>query len=174
MGSHASVAARADAQRALASLRRLVRYLRLAAGRAERSGVSAAQLFVLHQLAAAPASSLAELASRTLTDASSVSTVVARLVDKKLVTRRPSNGDRRRVELALTASGRALVTHTPALAQTRIVDAIVAMPAGARRGLVDSLERLLADIGADVLPARMLFEDEKPRRGARAGGRGAR
>jgi MarR family transcriptional regulator, lower aerobic nicotinate degradation pathway regulator len=160
MGSHASVAARVDAQRAFEALRRLVRFLRLAARAAEKSGVSAAQLFVLHQLAASPASSLAELAARTLTDASSVSTVVARLVAGKLVTRRASAGDRRRATLALTARGRALVARTPGLAQTRIVEAIVAMPPRDRRALTRALDRLVAAIGADQLPARMLFEDE--------------
>src|SRR2546423_5112313 len=108
MGSHASGARVDDAQHVFDSLRRLVRFLRLGAREAEEAtGVSSAQLFVLHQLAGAPAASLAELAERTLTDQSSVSTVVARLVAHGLVARRKGTGDRRRVELALTARGRA-------------------------------------------------------------------
>jgi len=58
------------------------------------------------------------------------------------------------------ARGRALVARTPGLAQTRIVDAIVAMPAAERRALTRALGRLVTAIGADQLPARMLFEDE--------------
>ena len=168
MGSQASGPARGDAVHVMESLRRLVRFLRVAARRAEQeAGVSAAQLFVLQQLAQAPARSLAELAARTLTDASSVSTVVSRLVEQGLVVRRRAADDRRRVELALTARGRTLVARSPELAQVRIVRAIRALPAGQRRALVASLGGLVAAIGADAGPARMLFEDEP--RGRRRG-----
>ena len=164
MGSHASARrapAHEDAQRVFDSLRRLVRFLRLGARRAEDStGASSAQLFVLHQLAVSPASSLAELAARTLTDASSVSTVAARLVERKLVERRRGT-DRRKSELALTAKGRALVARTPDLPQMRILAALVAAPPAQRRALERGLAGLLRSIGADELEPRMLFEDEK-------------
>ena len=77
-----------DATAVLGSLRRIVRFLRLADREAEAAcEVSAAQLFVLHTLAAEPAASVHALAARTLTDPSSVSTVVAR----GLVQRTPSS-----------------------------------------------------------------------------------
>lgn len=170
MGAHAfppGPRPRDDAQRVFEALRRLVRYLRLADRAGEdATGASAAQLFVLQQLAAAPASSLAELAARTLTDASSVSTVVARLVTRGLVARRPAAGDRRRAELALTAKGKALLARAPALAQPRIVAAIAEMSARERAALVKSLDGLVEAIGADELEPRMLFEEEatRPRR----------
>ena len=168
MGSQASSPARADAVRVMESLRRLVRFLRVTARRAEQdTGVSAAQLFVVQQLAQAPARSLAELAGRTLTDASSVSTVVSRLVEQGLVVRRRAADDRRRVELALTARGRALAARTPELAQARVVRAVRGLPAAERRALVASLGHLVASVGADAGPARMLFDDEP--RGRRRG-----
>ena len=152
-----------DSARILVSLRKLVRFLRIATRRAEqRTGASAAQLFVLSQLAAAPAASLAELAERTMTDPSSVSTVVSRLVAGGLVSRRRARGDGRRVELALTPKGRAAVRRAPELAQTRLVAAIRAMPAAQRRALARSLDRLIAGAGIDKVPPRMLFEDEPP------------
>lgn len=120
--------------------------------------LSAAQHYVLHSLAAAPASSVAELAGRTLTDQSSVSTVVAKLVAKKLVTRTPSTTDRRRAELRLTAAGTRVVNHSPILPQTRIIDTVAAMPAKPRAELVESLERLVAAIGADDLEPRMFLD----------------
>jgi len=74
-----------DAQLALDSLRRIVRVLREAARLAERRfGLSGAQLFVLHKLAGASPMSLNELARRTHTHQSSVSTVVTRLVEQRL------------------------------------------------------------------------------------------
>jgi len=152
-----------DARRALESLRRLVRFLRLAARQTERvHGLTAAQLFVLGCLARSPARSLAELAERTLTDQSSVSTVVARLVERGLIVRRRAAADARRTELALSIQGRATIERSPDLVQERILDAIARMPAARRRSLIDALEGLVRDIGADDLAPRMLFEDEVP------------
>jgi DNA-binding MarR family transcriptional regulator len=154
--------AREDATRVLDSLRRLVRFLRIATRRAEqRTGASAAQLFVLTQLAESNATSLVELAARTLTDPSSVSTVVARLVRAGLVERRRPAGDRRRVEVMLTARGRAQVSRSPELAQTLIVDELAALPPPRRRAIVTGLASLVDAIGADRVPPRMLFEDER-------------
>ena len=85
-------------------LRRIVRDLRLSARDAERgAGISGAQLFVLQTLSESSAQSLNDLADRTLTDQSSVSVVVKRLVERKLVARKPSEEDGRRVELSLTS-----------------------------------------------------------------------
>jgi DNA-binding MarR family transcriptional regulator len=147
------------------ALRRIVRLLRLADREAETAhGLSAAQLFVLHTLGSSPASSLAELAARTLTDQSSVSTVVARLVAAKLVVRKAAATDRRRAELRLTAAGARVVRGSPRVPQALIADAVRAMPTAARRGLVRSLDGLVEAIGARELAPHMLFEDEPRRR----------
>src|SRR6266404_5174776 len=87
MGPHAS----RDARTVLDAIRRVVRLLRQSAREAEkRTGLSAAQLFVLQQLrAAGGAVTPGELAERTLTHQSSVSVVVKRLVEARLVSRSP-------------------------------------------------------------------------------------
>jgi DNA-binding MarR family transcriptional regulator len=146
------------------SLRRIVRFLRIAERDAVSShDLSAAQLFVLHSLAASPAKSLAELAGRTLTDASSVSTVVAKLVAKKLVARVRSPDDARKFELRLAPAGERVVRATPTLVQTRITDGVAKLPANERDAIVHSLDVLVRAIGADTLEPRMLFEDEAPK-----------
>ena len=62
------------------ALRRIVRALRISARAVEaRLGINSAQVFVLHQLKKQDASSIDELAERTLTHQSSVSAVVGRL-----------------------------------------------------------------------------------------------
>src|SRR4051794_784000 len=144
MGAHES-----DAAEVMTSLRRLVRMIRLADRDANASHeLGSAQLFVLHSLAMAPASSLAELAQRTLSDQSSVSTVVAKLVAKKLVKRSTSAIDRRRAELGLTPAGQRLVAKVPQPLQARIIHAVATMPEKPRKELVRSLERLVESIGA--------------------------
>jgi MarR family transcriptional regulator, lower aerobic nicotinate degradation pathway regulator len=155
MGSQVS-----NAASVMVALRRIVRFLRLAEGDAAKHGLSAAQLFVLHSLASSPAGSLGELATRTLTDQSSVSTVVARLVKRKLVIRKAATADRRRIELRLTAAGEAAVRASPRIPQTIITAAVAALPAKRQRELVRSLDALVAGIGATGVEPRMLFEDE--------------
>src|SRR6478672_9755222 len=86
-----------DAARAMDSLRRVVHALRVATRASERAfGLSAAQLFVLRQLSVEPGQSLRDLAQRTRTTQSSISEVVARLVQRGFVTRESSKEDRRR------------------------------------------------------------------------------
>src|SRR5512141_414836 len=91
-----------DAARAMDALRRIVRALHSANARAEGSlRVTAAQLFVLRQIAETPGISMSGLAERTRSAQSSVSEVVARLVSEGLVHRRVSREDARRAELTL-------------------------------------------------------------------------
>ena len=77
-----------DSQRILDSIRRLVRMLRVSgpagAGGARRFRRAA---FRAHRARKTPSLSLNDLAARTLTDQSSVSVVVTRLVEAGLVTR---------------------------------------------------------------------------------------
>lgn len=148
----------------LIALRRIVRFLRLADREVEAAcDISAAQLFVLHMLVDEPAASVSELAQRTLTDQSSVSTVVARLVARGLVKRTPSRTDRRRAQLRITPAGARMVQRAPRVPQALMIAAIREMPPGRRAELARALEGLAAVIGANEVAPRMLFEDEPPR-----------
>src|SRR3954468_3435794 len=92
-----------DVARALNALRRMVRGLRSAAEAVERNArISAAQLFVLSELAQSPALSVKDLAELTMTTHSTVSEVVSQLLAKRLVTRSVDPGDARRSALRLT------------------------------------------------------------------------
>lgn len=145
----------------MVALRRIVRLLRLADREAESAhGLSAAQLFVLHSLWQEPARSLGELAARTMTDQSSVSTVVQKLVERRLVVRKQAKTDRRRSELRLTPGGERIVRTAPRVPQALVGDVIGRMSGRARTELVRSLEGFATAIGANEVAPRMLFEDE--------------
>src|SRR5207237_9443749 len=86
-----------DVFRAINALRRMVRGLRSAAETVERDlRISAAQLFVLSELAQVPDQSVKDLAGTTMTTHSTVSPVVGKLIDKRLVTRTADASDARR------------------------------------------------------------------------------
>jgi DNA-binding MarR family transcriptional regulator len=163
MGTHASSgrpsAARAEVRAGLDALRRIVQGVRLSSTHAERvTGLSGAQLFVLQQLAEAPAQSLNELAARTRTHQSSVSTVVTRLVEGRLVSRRRAAADGRRVSLQLSAAGRALLAGAPETAQSRLITALERMSPRRRAALVDGLATLVGALGMAAAPPAMFLE----------------
>src|SRR5262252_4644706 len=109
----ANVSAHSEDTRAvLDSLRRIVQALRESSRQAEvQVGLSGAQLFVLQKLAETPSLSLNDLAERTRTHQSSVSTVVSRLVGEGYIRRVRSLNDGRRLELTLSARGLRVATR---------------------------------------------------------------
>jgi MarR family transcriptional regulator, lower aerobic nicotinate degradation pathway regulator len=163
MGTHISDSRdeAGDAAAVMDSLRTLVRALRVSGCSVERAiGISGAQLFVLQQLAGAPARSVNELAERTRTHQSSVSAVVSRLVERGLAARSPAAGDARRMEIAITRAGRALLSGAPRSAQVRMVEALERMPPAQLRALEDALAALVREAGLQDLPASFFFEDD--------------
>lgn len=171
MGSHASRRTLPDdTTRVLDALRRIVRFLRMPAQSARASEVSAAQFFVLAQLKDAPAPSIRALAERTMSDPSSVSVVVAKLVQQGLVARTADDADARRAGLSLTPRGRKLLARAPELPQVRIIAALSAMPRGQRAAIARGLDQLVQAIGAGAIAPRMFFEDEPKARKARRHG----
>src|SRR5262245_41415833 len=137
MGSHTS---RNGTQEVLDAVRRIVQSLRESSRRAERHvGASGAQLFVLQKLAESPSLSVNELAARTHTHQSSVSTVVARLVESGLVRRAPSGRDGRSVTLSLSARGRRVAEQAPDVPQERLIKAIEQLTEARRRQLAAAL-----------------------------------
>src|SRR5678810_901153 len=132
----------------LGALRRLVRALRLADRAAEsRLGLSAAQLFVLERLSEGPVGSMAELAGRTLTDASSVSVVVHRLAQRGLVVCAVASDDARRT--------------APRSPQADLLVALEQLNGTERKELEQLLERVVRGMGIDeTAPTPMFFEGE--------------
>jgi len=159
MGANTSGPA-GDVQAVLDAIRRIVHALRESSRWAEKHvGLTGAQLFVMQKLAESPAASVNELATRTHTHQSSVSTVVTRLVDRGLVRRARSGIDGRSVELSLTARGQRLVGGGPDVAQDRLIRAIERLPAARRRLLAATLSELAGTMDAvDRVPA-MFFEE---------------
>ncbi|HTR79965.1 MAG TPA: MarR family transcriptional regulator [Gemmatimonadaceae bacterium] len=148
-------------QRAVDAFRRIVRGLRVAAAETQAdAGISAAQLFVLSQLQAAPAQSLSDLGTRTMTDRSSVATVVERLVERRLARSKPSAEDRRRTVIEITAAGRAVLRRAPRPPAARLVDGLASLGKRDLATLAHALEQLVVGMGLTAEPAVMLFADD--------------
>ncbi len=151
------------------AMRSVVRALRINTRAIElRTGISLAQLFVLQQLAERPVESLNELAARTATHQSSVSVVVRRLVDRGLVTRTAAPHDRRRVQIALTPQGRAMLADAPTTVQVQLIEGMAQMTDDHRRRLADLLEEWLRRSGVDLAAPPMIGEEDTDDRTATA------
>lgn len=152
---------RDDATRALAALRQLVQGLRTSAHAVERDlGLSGAQMFVLGEIAAEPGASIKRLSERTLTDPSSVSVVVARLVDAGFITRERDPNDGRKTILGLTSRGTKLLAKAPEAYQTRLIAALRSMSPTRLKHLNAALTELATTLDATAAP---LFFEEPPR-----------
>lgn len=155
-----------DVARALNALRRMVRGLRSAAEVVERDlRISAAQVFVLSELAQVPDQSVKDLAAVTMTTHSTVSQVVGQLISKGLVTRSADASDGRRAVLRLTRQGATLLKKSPRAIQEDLIDGFGALRPSERRGLAIGLEKWLEASGFGGVPSTMLFD--KPLLGKR-------
>lgn len=150
-----------DAEVALNELRRLVQGLRTSSHAVERSlGISGAQLFVLRELAAEPGVSIRRVSERTLTDPSSVSTVVSRLVERGLVTRRQHETDARASRLVVSRKGAALLARAPEPYQARVIAALRGLPPPRLREFRLALNEVVDALQLERSEAPLFFESE--------------
>ncbi|MFO0737833.1 MAG: MarR family winged helix-turn-helix transcriptional regulator [Labilithrix sp.] len=155
-----------DASLVVDALRCIVHELRVTAHRAEDEvGLSGAQLFVLRELAIEPGVSIRRLSQRTLTDPSSVSVVVARLVERGLVSRKSDPGDARRSVLAVSPKGRLLLARAPEPFQARLFSALQALPPARLREMRLGLAHVIEQAAvASEGTAPLFFEETRPKK----------
>ena len=153
-----------DSQAVLDSIRQIVHALETGSRAAQKDlGLSGAQLLVLQILAAGSQMSVNELAARSYTHQSSVSVVVSRLVQAKLVKRVPSTRDARGVELTVTSLGRRLLRKDFTTPQQRLFDSLGHLPPERLAQLRSLLQELVSLSGMDSEPPPMFFENTQAR-----------
>jgi DNA-binding MarR family transcriptional regulator len=149
----------ADAMDAMDALRRIVRRVHEAEQETEQAlGVTAAQLFVLREVAKVQPLTISALAHATATSQSSVSEVVNRLVARELLTRERSRTDRRRAEIRLSSSGRELLSRASETVQEQLIAGFQRLPDTTQRALSESLSRWLVEAGLSDIGPSMFFE----------------
>ena len=137
-----SLPGKSDKTRIVDSLRTIARELRSGGRHVEGAGVTSAQLDVLKALQSGPAYSINELAARTFTHQSSVSTVVGRLADDGLVSRNSSKADARRTSISLTSAGRAMLKRSSDSSEQRLLSAMKGLTRQELSDVAGCLEKL--------------------------------
>lgn len=153
-----------DSRGVMNAIRRIIHALQVGSHASQKSiGISGAQLFLLQILAPGDVMSINELASRSCTHQSSVSVVVSRLVEAKLVKRAASTEDGRRLDLCVTAAGRRLLKSRVVTPQERIIAALARLEPPRLFELRLLLEQVIAECGFDSGPIPMFFEGKAQR-----------
>ena len=144
------------------SLRKMVQALRHSSTQCEEfSGLTGAQFFVLKQIELGNDLSMNELATLTYTHQSSVSEVVSKLEASKLVVRRKSQADGRRVEICITKKGVEKLSSGFMTTQENIMQAIKSLAPDKLSQLASLLDELLHTAGLSDQNATFFFENNE-------------
>lgn len=148
-------------QECMQSLRRIVKALEdYSLGVEKRFDLTGPQLWALWALGQSGPCSLKDLAEQMKLDASTVVGVVDRLVVKGLVVRKPDSLDRRRVSLAPTPRGEAILTAAPHPAQGHLLKGLETMDRKKVENLHQALATLEGVLKAEHLEAPFFFAKE--------------
>lgn len=135
----------------LGKFREIFRAARLAAGAAPRpAGVTGAELWALGELQRHPGARVSDLTALLSLRQSTVSNLVERLAQCRLVTRRRNDPDRRVVRLYLTRAGEKLLARMPDSARGVLPDALERLSPDELRHLDAQLARLLGAMARRV------------------------
>jgi DNA-binding MarR family transcriptional regulator len=149
-----------DPREILDDIRLLVQHIRLASRDSEKQiGLSAAQLFVLHKIGDEEGLSVNDLADRTMTHQSSVSSVVQKLESKGLVRRSVSENDGRKSMFFLTKKGSALMEKAPQPVQDTLIEALEKMDPKALREFAEGFSAFLRLANIKGRPPLLFAED---------------
>jgi DNA-binding MarR family transcriptional regulator len=102
-----------------------------------------------------------------VSDPSTISGLVRRLLDGGLADRKTSEADARRAEVRLTKKGAALLARAPDAPQAQVVAALSALPRRRLQTLASGLAEVAARLGP--VEATLFFEDERPKGRRRRG-----
>jgi len=140
--------------------------------RGHRGGLSLPQFRTLLRVRRQPTMNLSVLAEHLGVSLPSASRMVGGLVDKGLLERRGSTGDRRQMALALTARGSAVLRAARRGTQQCLESQISSLAAGQRKTLMEAMGILKRCFASDWVPPDGPVESENGKNGN--GNRGAR
>jgi len=143
------------------NLRRVFQVVNEQSKRAEReTGLTGPQLWAIKVIAENAPLKVSELARRMYLHPATVVGILDRLEGHGLVVRKRSMEDRRVVEIELTGKGRDLFDHSPDVAQGLLVKGLETLRMENLDRINDGLDQLVAILGAQEVPPRLMFSPE--------------
>lgn len=143
----------------LSALRRLIRATDLDAKKlARRTRLTTSQLLVMELLTTGGELTVGGIAERVGLAQGTVTTMIDRLEERGLVTRRKSNSDRRQVKVSLQPDGQRLLAEAPTALQTRFLENFVGLRDWEKTAILSSLQRLVDLMEAETLDASPVLD----------------
>jgi DNA-binding MarR family transcriptional regulator len=140
----------------ITALRKIIRAIDLySRALVKRFGITGPQLIVLREIDNQTGMSAGELAQAVSLGQATLTGILERLENRKLVIRRRSEADRRKVQLRVTPAGKELLADTPPLMQESFVEALDKLEDWEKSMILASLQRLVTLMDArriDVAP----------------------
>lgn len=112
----------------------------------ESCGVTGSQLWLLHEIGNQPNIGVSELAEKLSIHQSTCSLLVEKLVAHKLISKKRSREDQRRVGLCLTAQAEQTLQRAPGPAEGLLPEALQALPESALQALDQALHQVISQL----------------------------
>jgi DNA-binding MarR family transcriptional regulator len=152
---------------ALIAIRRIVRAAEFAARDLSRAaGLTPSQLLLLQLVARRGKLGAGAIADATRLSHATVTALLDKLEQRGLLVRRRDAADRRRVEVALTVEGEAILAATPDALQDIFAKRFDRLADWEQAGLVAALERVAVLLDADTIDASPVLDVGSLRRSA--------
>ena len=146
----------------LINLRRIMRAADIYSRRlGKESGLTTPQLIVLKAVGASNGITVTDLSRVVSLSQATVTSILNRLQNAKLVSRKRSKQDRRRVHIELTKLGRAKLAKAPQPLQEEFTRQFSKLPEWEQHLLVSSLGRVAEMMHADDLDAAPMLATER-------------
>ena len=127
--------------RTLSALRRVIRAVDIYSRKLNTElGLTTPQLLCLHALAKSESMTLTDLAKAVNLGVSTVNGIIDRLEAKQYLTRKRSSGDRRKVSLDISLTGKEIVSKAPSLLQDKLSKSLSNLPESEQMEITESLE----------------------------------
>jgi len=149
------------ADQVLVALRRILRAIDIhSRNLAQEQGLTVPQLIVLRAIAQRGAPTTGELARTVSLSNATLTSILDRMERHELVKRNRSDVDRRRVHVAITPKGRALLDRSPSLLHDRFLEQFGKLKEWEQTLILSSLQRVAEMMDQDGLEVAPLLAAE--------------
>lgn len=119
----------------------------------KRVGLTGPQLVILHEISIVGEVTAGELARAVSLSQATVTGILERMEKRRLLTRRRSDFDKRRIMVRITKNGKNVLKEAPPLMQEEFVERFSGLQEWEQTMILSSLQRLVSLMGAKAIQA---------------------
>lgn len=119
----------------------------------KRVGLTGPQLVILHEIESCAEMTAGEIARAVSLSQSTVTGILDRLEKRQLISRRRSDGDKRRIMVSITDNGTRILEEAPPLMQETFVERFSSLQEWEQSMILSSIQRLVSLMDAKSIEA---------------------